>query len=36
MFEGTGFVQKITGETEVFFDLDSDYELNESDLAIIE
>ena len=36
MFEGTGFVQKITGETEVFFDLDSDYELNESDLASIE
>ena len=35
-FGGTGFVQKITGEAELVFDLDSDYELNESDLAIME
>ena len=36
VFGGAGFVQTITGETEVFFKMDADYELDESDLEIKE
>ena len=36
IFAGTGFEQMITGEAEMFFDMDIDYEINESDLVITE
>ena len=36
VFEASGMVTKITGETVLYFDMDADYEINEADLVIQE